>query len=256
MTVRPQTVCARSLASAIALAGACWAVAGAPAHAAPAVFTDDIAQRTQACTTCHGAQGRAGPDGYYPRLAGKPTEYLYNQLLNFRDGRRTYAPMAQLLEPLGDGYLREMAQHFASLSVPYARPVPVPVSPEALKRGEQLARHGDPARQLPACTQCHGAALTGVLPATPGLLGLPRDYLNAQLGAWRNGHRRTHTPDCMATIARRMDQADVSAVSGWLALQPLPSHTSPAPAALQPLPLDCGHPGVPVVSTTQAGSQP
>jgi cytochrome c553 len=110
------------------LSGALLAlVGGAGVHAAPAVFKDDMAQRTQACTTCHGAQGRAGPDGYYPRIAGKPADYLYAQLLQFRDGRRTYAPMAHLLEPLNDDYLRDMARHFAALSVPYAAPVPVPV---------------------------------------------------------------------------------------------------------------------------------
>ena len=38
----------------------------------PGRFADDMAERTRACTACHGDQGRAGPDGYYPRLAGKP----------------------------------------------------------------------------------------------------------------------------------------------------------------------------------------
>ena len=56
-----------------------------------------MAQRTLACTACHGKQGRAGPDGYYPRLAGKPAGYLYNQLLNFRDGRRRNAAMRYLV---------------------------------------------------------------------------------------------------------------------------------------------------------------
>jgi len=71
------------------------ALAAARAHGAP--FENTIAQRTLACTACHGAQGSAGPDGYYPRLAGKPAGYLYNQLLNFRDGRRHYALMTQLV---------------------------------------------------------------------------------------------------------------------------------------------------------------
>lgn len=38
---------------------------------------DTLAQRAMACTGCHGKQGRAAPDGYYPRLAGKPAGYLY-----------------------------------------------------------------------------------------------------------------------------------------------------------------------------------
>ena len=78
-----------------------------------------MAQRTLACTACHGKEGRAGPDGYYPRIAGKPAGYLYNQLLNFRDGRRHYGLMARLLDPLSDAYLLEIAQHFASLDLPY-----------------------------------------------------------------------------------------------------------------------------------------
>ena len=50
----------------------------APALPAAPKFEDSIAQRTLACTACHGDQGRAGPDGFYPRLAGKPAGYLYN----------------------------------------------------------------------------------------------------------------------------------------------------------------------------------
>ena len=43
---------------------------GSVATAAPAVFQDTMAQRTLACTSCHGKEGRAGPDGYYPRITG------------------------------------------------------------------------------------------------------------------------------------------------------------------------------------------
>ena len=73
-------------------------------HAGPKAFEDTMAQRTQACTACHGEQGRAGPDGYDPRLAGKPAGYLYQQLLNFREGRRHYAPMNALLALIDDKF--------------------------------------------------------------------------------------------------------------------------------------------------------
>ena len=88
--------------------------AAASSFAAPP-FEDSMGQRMLACTGCHGPEGRAAPDGYYPRIAGKPDGYLFNQLLNFRDGRRHYALMTNLLAPLGDAYLREIAAHFASL---------------------------------------------------------------------------------------------------------------------------------------------
>jgi cytochrome c553 len=202
----------------------------AAAPAAPIVFQDNMAQRTLACTSCHGREGRAGPDGYYPRIAGKPAGYLYNQLLHFREGRRHYGLMAGLLETLSDEYLFQIAQHFASLDVPYPPPQAATVAPETLQRGRLLATQGDPERRVPACASCHGKALTGVSPDIPGLLGLPRDYLNAQLGAWRTGQRRALAPDCMAEIARRLAPEDLSAVTAWLAAEPVPAHARPVPA--------------------------
>ncbi len=196
------------------------------AHAAPP-FEDTLAQRLQACTGCHGAQGRATPGGYQPRLAGKPAGYLYHQLLNFRDGRRDYGPMTSLVDPLSDAYLQEIATHYAALDVPYPPPEPATAAPATLRRGEQLVRTGDAARGVPACNQCHGDAMMGVAPTIPGLLGLPRDYVNAQLGAWRSGKRRAQAPDCMAHVAQQLSLADIDAVSQWLAAQPVPPGGKP-----------------------------
>ena len=98
-------------------------------------------------------------------------------------------------------------------------------------------------RGLPACTTCHGATLTGTAPFVPGLVGLPRDYLNAQLGAWRNGKRLAQEPDCMAAIAKQLDGAEIGRISTWLAAQPVPAGAKPAAGFASPMPLDCG--GVP-----------
>ena len=208
------------------LAALFFVALAAAAQAAP--FEDSMAQRTLACTACHGPQGRAAPDGYYPRLAGKPAGYLYNQLLNFRDGRRHYGLMTQLIEPLSDAYLLEIAQYFSGLEVPYPAPLPSPASAAVLRHGEQLALHGDAARKVPPCAQCHGRAMTGVAPNIPGLLGLPRDYLNSQLGAWKAGQRATHAPDCMKDVVARLNLEDINAVASWVAAQPLPADTHPA----------------------------
>ncbi len=220
------------------LAAPIAAVSAGAVHAAPP--QDDLAQRVRACTACHGEQGRAAPDGYHPRIAGKPAQYLFNQLVNFREGRRRYGPMVYLVDHLGDDYLREIAGHFAALELPYPAPAPAADPPAALALGEQLALRGDAARKVPACAACHGRALMGVQPAIPGLLGLPRDYLKGQLGAWANGQRRAHAPDCMADIARRLTPDDVSAVAAWLSTRPVPAPAHAAPPSAEPLPLECG----------------
>lgn len=206
---------------------------------APTQPIDSLGQRLAACTFCHGEQGRAGPDGYYPRLAGKPAGYLYHQLLNFQQGRRQYRPMTTLLQHSTETYLREMADYFAAQEAPYPAPAPATLTPAQADRARQLVLHGDSSRKVPACASCHGTALMGTLPATPGLLGLPRDYLNAQLGAWRTGQRRAHAPDCMGEIARRLAPKDIATLSAWLSSQPVPALAAipPAPATV---PMTCG----------------
>jgi cytochrome c553 len=227
----------------IALFSWCFALWGWPA--ASLAFENTMAERTRACTACHGEQGRAGPDGYYPRLAGKPAGYLYNQLQNFQQGRRQYGLMQGLIDPLSPEYLRAMAVHFSELQLPYPAPAPATVSAAMLATGKTLVLEGDARRGLPACVSCHGKALTGVQPFTPGLLGLPRDYLNAQLGGWQTGQRKARAPDCMTTIAKRLSDADVNAISQWLASQPVPARGSavamrpPLPPGAAPLP-ECG----------------
>lgn len=216
------------------------ALAALTALPAPAAPQDTLAQRVQACTACHGKEGRAAADGYHPRIAGKPALYLHHQLLNFREGRRRYGPMVYLVDHLSDAYLREIADHFAALDLPYPAPAPASESPALMALGERLALQGDATRQLPACSACHGRALTGVAPAIPGLLGLPRDYLKGQLGAWVNGQRQAHAPDCMADIARQLSAEEVSAVAAWLASRPLPVPASAATTLPEPLPAECG----------------
>ncbi|ODS99564.1 MAG: hypothetical protein ABS56_00490 [Lautropia sp. SCN 69-89] len=212
--------------------------AGAAHRKAP--FEDSIAQRMLACSACHGAQGRATREGYFPRIAGKPAGYLFEQLRSFRDGRRSYAPMAGLLANLGDDYLREIAEHFAGLDLPYPAPQASRLPQTMLARGRTLALEGDASRELPACAECHGRALTGAAPSIPGLLGLSRDYLNAQLGGWRDGLRHATAPDCMAQVARRLRPEDVAAITGWLAAQPVPPGPVPRAQAGTRLPMRCG----------------
>lgn len=201
---------------------------------------DTIAQRAVACAACHGKEGRSTSEGYFPRIAGKPQGYLYNQLVNFREGRRQYPAMTYMVAHLSDEYLDELASYFSSLHPPYPDPAPVKVSAEVMKKGQELVLKGDPSRNVPACVACHGQQLTGVNPSIPGLLGLPRDYLNAQFGGWKTGARKAAAPDCMAQIASRLSPDEISAASAWLASQPLASDMRPAASLTTKLPLPCG----------------
>lgn len=214
-------------------------LAAMPAPAAP-LSAQAMAERLRACTSCHGADVVEIEEGYVPRIQGKPAGYLYNQLMNYRAHRRTNETMNYMVRHLSDAYLWDIAEYFAGETPPYPRPAPAPEDPAVAERGRQLVREGDPAAKVPACESCHGERLAGALPATPGLIGLPRHYIMGQLGAWREGQRHAAAPDCMATIADRLSPTDIEAVAAWLASRPLPAKTTPAPARAVEPPMECG----------------
>ncbi|MDM0074080.1 c-type cytochrome [Variovorax sp. J2P1-59] len=201
---------------------------------------DSMEARVQGCVTCHGQSGQGTLNAYFPRIAGKPAAYLYNQLVAFRDGKRAYPPMNYLVAYLPDAYLREIADYF-SRQHPAFEPSQRPdVEAAVLMRGSAIALTGDLNRQIPACITCHGPGLTGMEPGIPGLVGLRPAYVVAQLTRWRTGGRHAAAPDCMKRIADRLSEHDVYAVATWLSTQPLPHDPSPMAANLPRMPLACG----------------
>ena len=191
---------------------------------------DTMAARVEACTPCHGNQGEGTSDVYFPRLAGKPAGYLYNQLLAFKNGRRNYPPMNYLLEylgravPAGDGGILRRATAAAAAAA--ARDA-------SAGRAGARRRPGGPGRCRrgrfrPACS-CHGPGLTGMEPGVPGLLGLRPNYISAQLGAWRYGTRTAKAPDCMQIVAAISPRRTSPRSPPGSRAGPRPINAAPAP---------------------------
>jgi cytochrome c553 len=207
---------------------------------APAKAPGTISARVQGCATCHGNAGQGTSDTNFPRIAGKPAGYLFNQLQNFRDGRRSYPPMNYLLQYLHDDYFTDMAAFFASQHIPFAPPEKVALAASQLAVGEQLVHKGDAAHGIPPCTACHGMELTGINPGIPGLVGLHSRYISGQIEAWRAGTRHAKAPDCMSDIAHRLSDVQVTAVAAWLASQSPPATSTPAAQGAWKTPVTCG----------------
>jgi cytochrome c553 len=201
---------------------------------------DSMEARVQGCVTCHGQSGQGTGNGYFPRIAGKPAAYLYQQLVAFRDGTRKYSPMNYLVAYLPDAYLREMAAHFAQLRPPFSAREAVRADATTVSRGQTLATAGDANKGIPACVACHGKGLTGMEPGIPGLVGLGSTYIVAQLTRWRVGDRHAAEPDCMKRIVTRLSDTDIAAVAAWLAQQEPPKDPSPESSNLVRMPLACG----------------
>ena len=228
-----------ALAAAL-VAFACGAASAQDAAVPGFTELDSIDARVQGCVTCHGRAGQGTDNGYYPRIAGKPARYLYNQLVAFRDGTRKYPPMNYLVAYMPDAYLREIADHFARQRPPFAPGEAGSSDTATLARGETLVSKGDNSRGVPACVACHGVSLTGMNPGIPGLVGLRASYIAGQLTRWRVGDRHAAEPDCMKRIATRLSDSDIAAVAAWLARRPAPADQAPESANLVRMPLACG----------------
>ena len=217
------------------------AVVFAEDAALPAFATlDSLEARVQGCVTCHGQSGQGTKSGYYPRIAGKPAGYIYNQLVAFREGTRVYPPMNYLVAYLPDAYLREMAEHYAKQRPLFAPNENNGADAATLQRGQVLVNGGDRDRGIPACIACHGTGLTGMEPGIPGLVGLRQAYLVAQLSRWRADERHARAPDCMRRVASRLTDADVTALAAWLSQQRAPKDAAPETSDLVRMPFACG----------------
>jgi cytochrome c553 len=231
---------ARSACLAAVLAIACTGARAQDAAVPGFQQIDSMEARVQGCVTCHGQSGQGTDNGYFPRIAGKPAGYLYNQLVAFRNGTRQYPPMNYLVAYLPDAYLHEIADHFARLRPPFAAHALPPSSPAELARGQALVTGGDASRGVPACVACHGNGLTGMEPGIPGLVGLRPTYIAAQLTRWRVGDRHAAEPDCMKRVATRLSDSDIAAVAAWLGRQAPPKDPSPESSNLVRMPFACG----------------
>ena len=99
--------------------------------------------RVQGCVTCHGQSGQGTSNEYFPRIAGKPAAYLYNQLVAFRDGKRVYPPMNYLVAYLPDAYLKDIAEHFAKERPAFEAKQQTTAAASVISRGATLAISGD-----------------------------------------------------------------------------------------------------------------
>lgn len=189
-----------------------------------------------ACVACHGANGEGNPAAGFPRLAGLGQAYLQGQLENFAGGARQNPVMAPIAKQLTAPERVAVAGYFAGL--PGAPGVAVDEA--ALKStaaGPWLATRGRWDQNLPACVQCHGPGGAGVGSAFPALAGQSATYIAAQLQAFKNKTRPGGPDNLMATVAAKLSDADIKAVSdhfGGAAATPAAAPAAaPAPAATQ-----------------------
>jgi len=205
------------LAFLCALAGT--AGAGHAASVDPqAIAMQGLPPTVPACQACHGPAGEGNLPAGFPRLAGLGRGYLAEQLASFASGKRQSPVMQPIAAGLSTLQQAAMATYYAALAGMAAKAVDA--DPLPAQAGAWLAARGRWPDDIPACAQCHGASGMGVGESFPPLAGQPAAYLAMQLQAWKHGTRPPGPQSLMATIAMKLTDADIAAVTDYYAALP------------------------------------
>jgi cytochrome c553 len=176
------------------------------------IVTQGTTTGAPACAQCHAFNGASDGSGAFPRLAGQSSYYLSSQMHAFVSGIRDNAVMSPIAKALSPDDLADVSAYYAGVTAPFP---PLPAGDAALvKRGEELAKVGSAAKDIPACDNCHGPGGAGEPPAIPYLAGQYGRYIASELQMWQRGFRKTG-PEAMAQIAKRLDDQDIAAVAAY-----------------------------------------
>lgn len=169
------------------------------------------------CVACHGADGNS-PVPTNPSLAGQGAEYITKQLSNFQSvgGKpavRQNPIMNGMAAALSEEDKRNLGAYFAGQKL---RPSVIK-DEKQIALGQKLWRGGDLDKGIPACAGCHGATGAGLPAKYPRLAGQYAEYTEAQLKLFRTGDRANDPEAAMRTIAAKMSDVQIKAVSEYAA---------------------------------------
>jgi cytochrome c553 len=161
------------------------------------------AKAQQVCAACHGADGNA-PSPEVPSLAGQSWRYLYVQLRDFKEDRRSNPLMSPMAQPLSREDMINVANFYAAQ----------PLKPSAFKADEAKARLGKAKADETLCTMCHLGEFKGQN-EIPRVAGQSYQYIVAQLKAFKE---RTRTNDAgnMTSVARTLSDADIENLAHYI----------------------------------------
>jgi len=157
----------------------------------------------KACVGCHVAQGPA------PLLDGQIGAYLFKQLKDYQDGRRSNDLMSGLVRGLSDQDLVDIAAYFSQLKAPSSAPSTVN------QIAEVLVHRGDPRRMLPPCAACHERDGRGQKIDVPAIRGQSSAYLDQTLKDYKSGQRHNDLFARMRAISQELSDKEIKALAEY-----------------------------------------
>jgi cytochrome c553 len=198
--IRPRRLPWRAWAAALTLCAGLGSLLPGAAHA----DAEAGKAKAQVCAACHGPMGNSTTSDY-PILAGQSARYIYLELRDFKEGRRTDPRMSPMAANLSREDMLDLADYFAAqqlVAVPY-KADPVRVEAGRRKAAEVL------------CTMCHLGGFTGQN-EIPRVSGQQYGYIVKQLQDFRE-RRRTNDAGNMTSVTKGLTDDDIMNLAAYIA---------------------------------------
>jgi cytochrome c553 len=159
--------------------------------------------KAQVCAACHGADGNA-PAAIFPNLAGQTWRYIYIQLKDFKEGKRSNPLMTPMVEALSRQDMINIANFYAGQ----------PAKPSPFKAEESKIKLGKAKADETLCTMCHLGAFAGQN-EVPKVAGQQYDYIVQQLRDFKT-RKRTNDAGSMTSVAQTLSDADIENLGHYI----------------------------------------
>ncbi|MEO6321406.1 MAG: c-type cytochrome [Polaromonas sp.] len=159
--------------------------------------------KAQVCAACHGADGNSTA-GNFPNLAGQTWRYIYIQLKDFKEGRRTDPVMSPMASPLSRQDMIDIANFYAAQ----------PAKPSRFKSDDAKVRLGKAKADETLCAMCHLGGFSGQN-EIPRVAGQQYDYVIKQLKDFK-ARTRTNDAGNMTSVAQTLSEADIENLAHYI----------------------------------------
>jgi cytochrome c553 len=155
------------------------------------------------CESCHGVNGNSGlPE--IPSLAAQNARYIYLQLRDYQEGRRSNPMMTPMAASLGREEMRELANYFSAQKL----------SDKNFKADASKVSLGRAKADETLCAMCHLGEFKGQN-EIPKVAGQNYDYVVKTLLEFKN-KTRTNDAGNMTSVAGTLTDRDIENLAHYI----------------------------------------
>ena len=171
--------------------------------ALPLVSHAEMPAKAGACIGCHGPNGNSTMPGI-PSLAAQNSRYLYLQLRDFQEGRRSNDMMTPMTAGLSKDDMREIASYYSKQKL----------SSKGFKADAEKAKLGKAKADETLCAMCHLGEFVGQN-EIPKVAGQNYDYVVKSLTDFK-AKTRTNDAGNMTSVASTLSATDIENLAHYI----------------------------------------